>query len=159
LSTQTDLPVLEQLVIKQQIQELLFNYAFFLDMNQPDDLAALFTEDCEVIYAPNFGAHGRAEYRKTLEGIGTFFAATSHHVSNLCVYVDTADEARARSVLYAWHRYNRDRPDGHMWGQYHDELVKVDGTWQFKRRELRVAGVKDFHVKDNIMIGRREGTQ
>jgi hypothetical protein len=64
------------------------------------------------------------------------------------------DEATVRSVLYAWHRYTRDRPDGHVWGQYHDVMVRVDGQWRFKRRELRAAGTRDFHVKQQIPLGR-----
>jgi len=117
--------------------------------------AELFTEDCYVAYGPNFGAEGRAAYRETLSGIGSFFAATSHHVSNVVVdFGPDLATATVRSVLYAWHKYTRDRPDGHFFGQYHDELVKVDGHWRFARRELRASGVVDFHVKQQIPIGR-----
>jgi ketosteroid isomerase-like protein len=143
-----------QLLDTQEIQRLLFDYAFHLDMNHPDEIVALFTEDCEVIYGPGFGAEGREAYRETLQGIGTFFAATSHHVSNIVVEFDGEDRAQVRSILYAWHRYVRDRPDGHMWGQYHDVVDRINGHWMFARRELRAAGTQDFHVKDNLPIGR-----
>jgi ketosteroid isomerase-like protein len=146
-----------QHVAAEEIRRLLYEYAFHLDMNQTDELASLFVDDCEVVYAPGFGANGVEEYRKTLEGVGTFYAATSHHVSNTVIDFVSEDEARVRSVLYAWHRYVRDRPDGHVWGQYHDTVVRVDGRWLFKRRELRVAGTKDYHVKENLPLGRREG--
>lgn len=143
-----------QLLDGEHIRTLLFDYAFHLDMNHPAELAALFTEDCEVIYGPDFGAVGRPAYEKTLSGIGTFFAATSHHVSNIVVEFTSPDEARVRSVLYAWHRYRRERPDGYLWGQYHDIVVRTAGAWRFKRRELRTTGAKDFHVKEMIPIGR-----
>jgi hypothetical protein len=146
----------QQLLDAQEIERLIFDYAFHLDMNHPDDLAELFVEDCEVIYGPKFGAAGRPAYIETLQGIGTFFRATSHHVSNVVIDFTDDDSAAVRSVLYAWHRYVRDRPDGHMWGQYHDIVVRVDGQWRFKRRELRASGTKDFHVRDNLPIGRRE---
>ncbi len=147
---------LARLVAEREIEQLLFTYAFHLDMNQTSELAALFTEDCEVIYGPDgFGAQGRAAYAKTLEGVGTFFKATSHHVSNIVVTWVSEDEAQVRSVLYAWHRYQRDMPDSHVWGQYHDVIVRQGGKWMFKRRELRVAGEKDFHVKKTLDLGRR----
>jgi ketosteroid isomerase-like protein len=144
----------DQLIAADEIQRVIYEYAFHLDMNHPDELAALFVDDCEVIYGPNFGADGIEAYKETLEGIGEFFEATSHHVSNVVVDFVSEDEATVRSVLYAWHRYTRDRPDGHVWGQYHDVMVRVDGQWRFKRRELRAAGTRNFHVKQQIPLGR-----
>jgi SnoaL-like domain len=148
---------LTELVETERVHRLLFDYAFHLDMNHPDELAGLFTEDCYVAYGPDFGAEGREAYRETLGGIGSFFAATSHHVSNIVVDFGTdMQTATVRSVLYAWHKYTKDRPDGHFFGQYHDELVRSEDGWRFARRELRAAGVVDFHVKKQIPIGRAE---
>jgi ketosteroid isomerase-like protein len=154
MTTQTTDTRLQQLLDADEIRRLIYDYAFHLDMNHPDELAGLFVEDCEVIYGPTFGAEGIEAYKRTLEGIGEFFEATSHHVSNIVVDFVSEDEALVRSVLYAWHRYTRDRPDSHVWGQYHDTVVNVDGQWRFKRRELRAAGTKDFHVKQQIPLGR-----
>lgn len=147
-------PSQQRLADIEAIRDLIFDYAYHLDMNHPHELASLFTEDCEVVYGPDFGASGRAAYEKTLAGIGTFFAATSHHVSNIVVRFDGPDRAEVRSVLYAWHRYTRERPDGHLWGQYHDVVVRSSEGWRFHRRELRTAGAKDFHVKQMIPLGR-----
>lgn len=156
LTTETSEKTLERLYDAEQIRELIYAYAFLLDMNQPDEMAELFVEDCEVIYGPNFGAEGRKAYRETLEGIGSFFEATSHHVSNTVIEFTGPDEARVRSVVYAMHRYRRDRPDSHVWGQYHDVVVRVDDRWMFKRRELRSAASKDYHVKEEIPLGRAD---
>jgi ketosteroid isomerase-like protein len=145
---------IRQLVDAEEIRKLIFDYAFHLDMNHPKELADLFVEDCVVIYGPNFGAEGKTAYAKTLEGIGTFFQATSHHVSNIVIDFKSDDEVEVRSVLYAWHRYRKERPDGILFGQYHDVIVRRDGQWLFKRRELRTTGVTDFHVKEVIPIGR-----
>lgn len=153
ITTQTRL---QQLIDADEIRRVIYDYAFHLDMNHPEQLAALFVDDCEVVYGPNFGAEGIEAYRATLEGIGEFFEATSHHVSNVVVDFTGDDEATVRSVLYAWHRYRKDRPDSHVWGQYHDIVVRVDGEWRFRRRELRMAGTKDFHVKRQIPLGRAE---
>lgn len=148
---------LERLEAAEQIRDLLSDYAFHLDMNETDALAALFTDDCSVIYGPGFGAEGIEAYRKTLEGVGSYFAATSHHVSNIRITFETAGTARVRSTLYAWHRYRRERPDGILWGQYHDLVTRRDGRWRFRKRELRTAGVEAFHTKpeQQLPIGRR----
>jgi enoyl-CoA hydratase len=146
-----------ELVDKDAIKTVMFDYAFYLDMNMTEDLAALFTHDCIVTYGPGFEAEGKKEYRTTLEGVGTYFAATSHHVSNVVVSFSDEDTATVRSVLLAWHRYNRTRPDGYVLGQYHDILVRTPEGWRFKRRELRHAGTIDYHVKPDhqTMIDRR----
>jgi hypothetical protein len=138
----------------EEIKRLIYDYAYHLDMNHPDELADLFVDDCEVIYGPNFGATDIEAYKQTLEGIGEFFTATSHHVSNIVIEFVSDDEAHVRSILYAFHRYTRERPDSHVWGQYHDVMVRADGQWRFKRRELRSAATKDFHVKQQIPLGR-----
>ncbi len=145
---------IRQLIDAEEIRKLIFDYAFHLDMNHPKELADLFVDDCVVIYGPNFGAEGKAAYAKTLDGIGTFFQATSHHVSNIVIDFKGDDEVQVRSVLYAWHRYRKERPDGILFGQYHDVIVRVGEQWRFKRRELRTTGVTDFHVKEVIPIGR-----
>lgn len=147
-----------QLVEADAIRTVLYDYAYYLDMNLTKELAELFTDDCYIAYGPGFGADGIEEYRKTLEGVGTFFTATSHHVSNVKVEFTDDDTAKVRSAVYAWHRYQRERPDGVVMGQYHDVLVRTADGWRFKRRELKHAGTTNFHTKpeNQTMIGRRE---
>ena len=145
---------LQQLIEKTAIERVIYDYSYHLDMNHPDQLAALFVEDCEVSYAPNFGATGMAAYKRTLEGIGSYFTGTSHHNSNIVVDFVNATEANVRSIVIALHRYRKERPDGYLYGQYFDTVVKVDGTWKFKRRELRSTLTVDYHVKTFNPIGR-----
>jgi ketosteroid isomerase-like protein len=154
MTTQAHSNPSRQLADAEEIRRLIAEYAFHLDMNHPAQLVDLFVEDCEVVYGPGFGAQGKTAYAKTLEGIGTFFQATSHHVSNVVIDFVSENEAHVRTILYAWHRYTRERPDGHLWGQYHDIIVRESTQWKFKRRELRTTGVKDFHVKTMLPIGR-----
>ncbi|MET0545854.1 MAG: nuclear transport factor 2 family protein [Caulobacterales bacterium] len=149
-----DASPVEQLIAAKQIETLLYNYSYHLDMNHPDELAALFVEDCEVSYAPNFGAAGMDAYKKTLEGIGSYFRGTSHHNSNICVDFTGPAEASVRSIVLAVHRYTKERPDGILHGQYFDTVVKVGDQWKFKRRELRTSLATDYHVKASNPIGR-----
>ena len=145
-----------QLVEQRAIERIMYDYSYHLDMNHPEELIALFVDDCEVSYAPNFGARGMADYKKTLEGIGTFFRGTSHHNSNIVVDFVSDTEADVRSVVLAIHRYTKERPDGVLYGQYFDKVVKVEGGWKFKRRELRTTLTTDYHVKASNPIGRAE---
>lgn len=147
---------LHKLIEERAISRLLYDYSYALDMNRPGELAALFIEDCKVSYAPNFGAEGMEAYKKTLEGIGTFFRGTSHHNSNICVDFVTDTEAEVRSIVLAIHRYMKERPDGILYGQYLDRVIKVGGQWKFKTRELRTALATTYHVKAGNPIGRAE---
>lgn len=147
---------LQQLVDQRAIERLLFDYAYYLDMNMPDDMASLFVDDCQVSYAPNFGAAGIDDYKKTLDGIGTFFTATTHHVSNICIDFDGAEMATVRAAVLAVHRYTRERPDGILYGQYHDRVVKVGGQWKFKDRILKTTMATDYHVRASNPIGRAD---
>jgi len=146
----------DKLIEIAAIQRMMFDYSYHLDMNHPEALAALFVEDCEVSYAPNFAASGMEAYKKTLDGIGTYFRATSHHNSNIAVDFTSDTEANVRSVVLAIHRYTKERPDGILYGQYFDVVVKCDGQWKFKRRELRTTMTADYHVRTFNPIGRAE---
>lgn len=143
-----------KLIEERAVSRLLYDYSYALDMNRPEELAALFVEDCKVSYAPNFGAEGMADYKKTLEGIGAFFRATSHHNSNICVDFLSDAEAKVRSIVLAIHRYTKERPDGILYGQYFDVVVKAGGRWKFKSRELRTTLASNYHVKAGNDIGR-----
>jgi hypothetical protein len=153
---QVSMTDIERLIEQQAIEKMLFEYSYALDMNRPDTLAALFVDECEVSYAPNFGAVGMEAYKKTLDGIGTFFKGTSHHNSNIVVDFVSPSEANVRSIVLAIHRYQKERPDGILYGQYFDTVVKVDGQWKFKRRELRSTLTTDYHVRAFNPIGRAE---
>jgi len=143
-----------RLLDERAIERIVFDYAYYLDMNMPDEMAALFIDDCEVSYAPNFGAEGIDAYKKTLDGIGTFFSATTHHVSNVCVDFINDNEARVRAVVMAIHRYAKERPDGFLYGQYHDIVVKEGGAWKFKTRILKTTMATDYHVRASNPVGR-----
>ena len=147
---------LTRLLEERAIERMLFDYAYYLDMNLPQEMAKLFVDDCEVSYAPNFGAKGIDEYKKTLDGIGTFFVATTHHISNICIDFSSDTQAAVRSVVMAIHRYTRARPDGLLYGQYHDEVVKVGDEWKFKTRVLKTTMATDYHVKSANPVGRLE---
>lgn len=152
----TEMTEIEMVIEQRAIERVLSDYAYYLDMNMPAEMADLFVDDCEVNYAPNFGAKGIEAYKKTLDGIDTFFRNTSHHNSGTVVDFVSPTEANTRTIVLAVHRYMKERPDGILYGQYFDTLVKVDGRWKFKTRELRTTMTTDYHVKGGNPIGRND---
>ena len=144
----------DRLLEEKAIERIVHDYAYFLDMNQPDRMAELFVDDCEVSYAPNFGASGIEAYKQTLDGIGTFFTATSHHVSGVVIDWVSETEVNVRAMVLAIHRYTKERPDGILYGQYHDVVVKQDGHWKFRTRILKTTMTTDYHVRAFNPIGR-----
>jgi 3-phenylpropionate/cinnamic acid dioxygenase small subunit len=149
------LATVQRLADEEAIRRVLFDYANYLDLNETSSLVKLFTEDCHIAYGSDHGADGIEAYRQTLEsekfGVGAFFAGTSHHVSNVVIDFTDDDTANVRSVLYAWHKYNRDRPDGILMGQYHDIVVRSDAGWKIKRRELKGVGTEAYHAKGDAL--------
>jgi ketosteroid isomerase-like protein len=145
----------QRLIDKDEIARVLFDYANFLDLNDTKRVTALFTPDCYIAYGQDHGADGIEAYRETLEsdkfGVGAFFAGTSHHVSNVVIDFADDDTANVRSVLYAWHKYNRQRPDGVLMGQYHDVIVRTPDGWKIKRRELKTVGTENYHAKGDAL--------
>lgn len=147
---------LARLLDERAIERIIHDYAYFLDMNQPEKMAELFVDDCEVSYAPNFGATGIEAYKQTLDGIGTFFKATSHHVSGVTFDWVDDNEVQIRAIVLAIHRYTKERPDGILYGQYHDVVVKRDGAWKFKTRILKTTMTTDYHVRAFNPVGRAD---
>ena len=69
------------------ITDLLHRYAYHFDRNEPEHVAALFTDDAVIDYGPEFPPiHGRgAVAARIAPGLNTIFAATSHHISNVII--------------------------------------------------------------------------
>ena len=132
-----------RLIDADEIRRVIYEYAFHLDMNHPDELASSSSRTARSSTGRTSAPRASTAYRGTLEGIGEFFEATSHHVSN--IVVDFTERRRGERRARCCTRGTAtaaDRPDSHVWGQYHDVMVRIDGQWRFKRRELRAAGTQ-----------------
>ena len=135
-------PTLEQRVqaLEDQlaIQRVITNYSAFLDARDYDGYVGLFTED-GVWQNGSTRREGRAEIRAMLTGLfgepeaGFVNLASFHQIGNFEIDVD-GDTARAKSrFVFVW-RGEGGAPTPALSGQYHDELVRVDGEWKIKRR-------------------------
>jgi ketosteroid isomerase-like protein len=148
---------LRELLDRRAIEELIHSYCRHFDQNEPELVAALFTEDAVVDYGPEFpNIVGAAMIRETIAvGLERTFAATSHHVSNIQVTFDGTDHATGLTYLYAWHRYRDGSPDGELWGRYHHRFERTRGGWRIAELVLTAAGTRDFHRSTMHPTGRQ----
>lgn len=142
---------------RQMITDVIHGYCFHFDNNEPELLAALFTDDVELDYGPDRPAiHGREEAQERLaSGLDRVFAATSHNVSNIQLRFEGQDRCQGTTYLYAWHRYHDGAPDGHLWARYHHRFVRTVQGWRIAWLQLRVLGTVDFHSLEVYPAPRR----
>jgi len=157
----TDARAVRELFDRQEIADLVHAYCDHFDRNEPEAVAALFTEDAAIDYGPEAAAIvGRDTIAPTIAvGLDDTFAATSHHVSNMRITFEGTDDARAVTYVYAWHRYRDGSPDGELWGRYHHRFHRTPDGWRIASLRLTAAGAVNFHRATMHSIGRREAAQ
>ena len=146
-----------RLLDREAIADLIYAYCHHFDLNEPEAVGALFTEDATVDYGPEAATiRGGASIAPTIAvGLATTFAATSHHVSNVRIALDGPDRARSVSYLYAWHRYVDGSPDGELWGRYLHRFERTAAGWRIAELVLQAVGMEHFHRATMHPIGRR----
>jgi ketosteroid isomerase-like protein len=149
--------ILREVVDRQAIAALIHGYCFHFDNNEPEAVAALFSDDATVDYGPETATIvGATAIAETIAvGLERTFAATSHHVSNIEITFDGPDRAESVAYLYAWHRYVDGSPDGELWGRYRHAFTRTEAGWRISRLVLQAAGTVDFHRATMHPIGRR----
>jgi len=147
----------EELIDLHELEQLIYAYCRHFDDNEPEAVAALFTDDAVVDYGPEFpNIVGAAAIAGGIRvGLEDRFAATSHHVSNIQVTFDGPVHARSVSYLRAWHRYVDGSPDGELWGRYRHSFIRTNAGWRISGLLLEAAGMVDFHRTRMHPIGRR----
>jgi 3-phenylpropionate/cinnamic acid dioxygenase small subunit len=137
--------VLQRLVDKDEIIDLVHRYSYCVDHRLYDEVASLFTEECVLDYGPGIAplVRGRRALRQMFAHPSGGFAATSHHNANVLVTFEEDDRASVRTSVYAWHqRKNGTTP--RLWGYYHDTVERCPDGWRIATRQLRVLGVEDW---------------
>lgn len=116
----------------EAIRALDAAYCRLLDSGDWDGLVALFTPDGEFVGLDT--ARGRQELRAFFAGLADGgLIAFWHHVGNHEMTVD-GDTARVRSSL--WQPCVQDGVAHIAAGQYHDELIRHDGHWRYRRKQV-----------------------
>lgn len=125
------------------IHDVLIGYCDRVDALNVTGVMRLFTRDCRFDYG--FGRiFEHDELARLLRERLVAYDATSHHLSNIRIELHGPDRATATSAVVAWHRFAEDGREAVLWGRYTDELQRVSGQWQIRRRVLRAAGERGF---------------
>jgi uncharacterized protein (TIGR02246 family) len=151
-----DPSLLRQLLDRQAITAVMAAYARWADLNQPEQQAAVFTEDGRVRYHPGDWIAGRAALTEKLRAALAGYSKTSHHLSNVEIDFEGPDSAIAESAVIAWHR----RHDGSEWtlyGRYVDRWTRTEQGWRLAERELRAAGSVGRDDGQLLPLGRASG--
>lgn len=123
----------QEIIDKQDIQDLMIHYAERIDAKDPAGAAACFAADGIGVYWGDY--KGPEAIAERLTGILEPFSATSHHLSNVQIKLD-GETATVLSYVYAFHRFAETNEAMHYWGRWVDELRKDLGRWRFTRREV-----------------------
>jgi hypothetical protein len=114
------------------ISQLRSLYCYYVDQRRWDDLAALFTEDCEF--------KGRLDLVKGRDALVEYFTravqameASWHRTLNETLVLD-GDTASGSAYFDAPAVVNGVAMLSA--GRYDDEFAKQDGSWRFKRRTI-----------------------
>jgi 3-phenylpropionate/cinnamic acid dioxygenase small subunit len=148
----TELEPMQAIVIERELTQALYRYARALDEQRVLDWLDMFTDDCHygVMTYENLNDQGMYLHREEKEGMKIRAAhllgvwqnprgKTLHTVSNIEVEDVTGDEATVNSCLVV---YRTDILTGetrlHTAARAKDVLVKRDGQWLFKDRDVVV---------------------
>lgn len=148
--------LLRQLQDRQEIMAMMAAYARCADMNQPEEQAEVFIDDCRVKYHPDDWIEGRSAVTEALRTALTRYAKTSHHVGNIEIDFDGPGSATAQSTVIAWHRRN-DGSEWTLYGRYVDRWTRTGQGWRLAMRELRAAGAVGRDDSQLPPLGRARG--
>ncbi|MFT4617573.1 MAG: hypothetical protein ACI89G_000455 [Minisyncoccia bacterium] len=136
-----------------EITELIHMYCAAVDGYDIEQLVNVFTPDGSMCFTSGERGMviGHDALRRRLARVLSGFEATSHHVSNIRIAAvdDQSNTATGVTYLYAWHRFVDDRPDGWLWGRYHDQFEHGPAGWKLKVRVLRIVGEQNFAMPWN----------
>jgi uncharacterized protein (TIGR02246 family) len=140
---------------RAEIEDLQARYMFALDFKDADTYASTFTEDGVLDYGPV--VKGRDAIKKVIAGMGQRAADEAakdtsglrpavgrHNISNIVIKID-GNKANGRAY---WFHYSNNNPKRtatlDSFGNYEDEMVKVDGKWLFSKRKIYNEQVADW---------------
>jgi ketosteroid isomerase-like protein len=140
------------------IEDLQARYMFALDFKDADTYASTFTEDGVLDYGPQ--VKGRDAIKKMVGDMakraadqgakdtsGLWPSVGRHNISNIVIKID-GDKATGRAY---WFHYSNNTPKRtatlDSFGNYEDEMVKVNGKWYFSKRKIYNEQVADWIYK------------
>ena len=126
---------------KQAITELTARYNFTIDHHEAEAWADTFVDDGELSVDGKTqckGRQGRIDFVNKAKSSGY---KSRHWVCNMLIEGD-GDTARLRMYVMAIAIINGIDP--YVMGEYDDALIKVNGQWKFKVRNVSFCAGKSF---------------
>jgi ketosteroid isomerase-like protein len=143
-------------VDRTEIRRLIESYAGYADARQPDELAALFAEDGELLVwldpaveEPSV-RQGRAAIAEAIRFLSRF-RHTQHVIANSVIDLGPdATTARAETHCTAHHLSGEgaEATDWTVYLRYSDDFTRAGGQWLIARRELRTMWTTTTSVGD-----------
>jgi len=149
--TEIDSNIIALLDAEREITRLISTYPYLVDSGKFDEVAKLLQH--ATLQVPGHVVKGRAEIEQYfVSGIQRHYDETPrtwHAVSNILVNVDLDKDSATSTSYFTVHQELPKFPlQAICTGRYEDRFAKLDGTWQFIRREVvaHLMGDVKFHV-------------
>ena len=130
---------LQEISDRMEIQDLLNHYSHWLDLQEWDKLAGVFTPDAHVDYSEMGGSKGNLEETIAfLKMAMPNFSSYYHMVSNIVIDFDAdGNTARTRTICHNPMVIDKGDGDTHvffcgLW--YRDVVVRTPEGWRIKER-------------------------
>jgi ketosteroid isomerase-like protein len=132
--------LLHRLEVDSAAADLMHRYQALVDAKDVDGLAALVTDDVELVRV-----QGNRKGREAFLDLYRDFAASDvelaqHMLTNL--RVSPLEGGRYQVDACFWvittHRTGEARQ---VWGRYRNDIVRVDGRWRFAAKRISVGGI------------------
>lgn len=143
---------IEELIARQELKQLVDNYATESDKNNQDYYVNVFTDDCHVrVYFNNQLGMDLKDIQELIKAYKGFGAAKeSFHINGQQV-VEFQDDTHATGICYALaHLVNEvdgvDKLATHA-VRYYDKYVKLNGKWRISEREQYFVFTNNVELK------------
>jgi len=126
----------QRLIDQADIEELIHRYSRAIDLKDYSMLDTCFLADAHLDYSKAGGVAGAyPEVRKWLEEVLEPLTEMQHLITNISVEID-GDTASGYCYTLNINGMPEAAGGGHLivGAMYTDEIVRIDGSWKFKRR-------------------------
>jgi ketosteroid isomerase-like protein len=134
-------PDVQELLDRARIADTIYAYCEYVDNGDVEATVGLFTVNGVMDLGGGAVHRGHDELRDMFTDRFRLYTTTSFHSSGVRVVRYGTASASTTTYLYGIHEAAKMGRQMHLWGRFEDELVNQSGTWRFRRRHLRVAGL------------------
>jgi ketosteroid isomerase-like protein len=122
---------LQRLLDERAVERLFHAYFERIDANDPVGASAFMTADVGFEIMIGERRSGRDRFARGVGRVLDGYTATSHHVTNLLVDLDSdeVDEGSAVMYVYAFHRMAATGEPWHLWARVRDRVRREGDRW------------------------------